>query len=301
MNLIYKAFYLCVCFCVILVAADAEEQKQSRFLKEISLKQYPEAQPIIPPPQMRWDFSGDRIYSYKLNQKVIMQMTSNILRQNTPNDETTMNTSGSLQIKSQQNGTARIVFEDLKADMQDSKAESTNGMKMQNTSTSVIQGFNEDSTFKENALSGQIGLGFLFTLPPRPIAQGETAEIPVKLPFSAMGSVLEVQGTVALRLVRYVTINNHTCVQLDSDIDISKIDVPPEVKGKHEMFVRGKATSFFDVQERQFVKASVAMVNYIMSESPTPQVQTSDESADIPELASISMTTDILFEATATP
>ena len=297
MNSVYRAFYLCVCFSLILLTAEAEEQKQSRFLKEINLKQYPQAQSLSPTPQMRWDFSADKIYSYNLKQKTVMQMTSSMVPENVPTDETTMEANVLLQIKSQANGTARIVLEDLKTDMQDSSG----GMKMQNRSPSVIQGFREDSSFKEDSASNQIGLGFLFTLPPRPMAQGETIEIPVKLPFNAMGSVLEVQGSVVLRLVRYVTINNHTCAQFESDIDVSKIDIPPEVQGKYSVFFRGKATSFFDVQERRFVSSTVAMLSHIMAEKAAPDVQTSNEPADLPETISMSMMNDALIEASPTP
>ena len=102
-------------------------------------------------------------------------------------------------------------------------------------------------------------------------------------------------------IVHYVMINNHTCAQFESDIDISKIDIPPEVKGKYAMFMRGKAISFFDIQERRFVSSTVAMLSHIMAEQASPEIQTSNEPPDLPENISMSMMNDALIEVSPTP
>ena len=68
----------------------------------------------------------------------------------------------------------------------------------------------------------------------------------------------------------YFSITNTLYIHLhhlNSNIDISKLDVPEELKGEYECSITGNATYYFDLENGYYVGADIQMVMDVMMDS----------------------------------
>lgn len=110
--------------------------------------------------------------------------------------------------------------------------------------------------------------GLLFRMPTRPLARGETAEVPVRLPFETSGSQLELGGVVRLTFTDVVEVEGRPCARIDAEIDISRLDLPVEVPGMYSYFAKGASVLFYDLGERRVVAARIALRHKKFAETP---------------------------------
>lgn len=248
---------------------------ESSFLSELEEYSYPS----LPDPQeaqlLRWDFSENKIYAYDYSQKVVTTRgNDDIFKGGTDSMEST----GKLSLKSEKDHLARFVLEDVTMSMElpSSKGEEPKEMKVQNPPV-VVQDVKEDGSMKLNDSSQALLIKLLFPLPQAALKVGEEISTPTNMPFSAVGSMLYVTGTITTKLTELVRINGKRCARIETIIDISKMDIPEELKGDYNCQVRGKSVFFFNLEDRYFIEGKLAMVMNMSVEAPMPGMTISEE------------------------
>jgi hypothetical protein len=264
--------------------------KDIKFISEIGRKSYPEATAPEPAPLLNWDFSKKQAHVYDYVQKAVNR--SNMMGGLADTDQSIDGTL-SLLVRSKGDGTATVVMKDTQMSMTvdgEKKAMRSNFPPM------AVQGMKEDGSMRTGNSSTELLLKMLSPLPTKPLKPGESVALPASMPFNIMGSVLEVTGTATVTLTGYVSINGRTCARLDTDIDISKLDVPEDLEGSYECFAKGKSVSYFDVQARSFVNLELAMTMAFSTETPSPKIEMDDEAGpDMPDTMEVSMQVNTLI------
>ncbi len=157
----------------------------------------------------------------------------------------------------------------------------------------VVQGMKEDGTGPFGDSSQDMLLKLIFPLPSKTLKIGESVDVPAQMPFNAMGSQLQVKGRSRITLTRYVLIGNHTCAQLNVDIDISDLKVPSELEGEYLCSTKGSAVFFFDISSRTFVSGSTALLTQFSIDAPMPKMNIQGEAPpNIPARSKIAMKSD---------
>jgi hypothetical protein len=262
----------------------------SQFIDQLEKQHYPQAEAPAGPKQLRWDFSRQRVYTYGYQQKASTAMDA------ARAGEQSMELQGRLQVKSQGDGTARLVLDQLEAKMLFGGAddgEDSNGprtMKRQMPSI-VLSGMSEDGRVQAKGGSQKMLMKILFPLPDKALAPGGTADVPLSMPFNAMGSPLTVKGQSRITLTDYVTIDGKRCARLKTRMDIDKLDVPEELEGEYQAQAHGQGVFYFSPAQHRFVRGSLAVRMDMSIDAPMPQAA----GGDGPERAKTAMTYDTLI------
>ena len=275
--------------------------RESQFLKKLDGKEYADATAPASAPVLRWDFSEERVYTYAYEQE--MRVKTDLgpgFRGDLGAAEQSISGQGALLIKSQGDGTADLVLKDMKIA---TRVDWGNGKKPETLEMAapvmVVQDVAEDGSASFGDSSQALLLKMLFPLPTESLALGESDEVPVQLPFNAMGSVLQVKGRMRITLTRYVEIGDRTCAQLDGDIDISELDVPAELEGDYHCSMKGQSVFFFDVSERCFVSGETALLMRMDVDAPMPSMSVGGrDEPELPERAQMDMFMDTLMRVT---
>lgn len=280
-----------------------QSQTASRFLKELKKHDYPETAAPAEAPVFRWDFSGKAVHRYTYEQEMTAK-TSMAMISKTPTDmQQAITAKGQLLIKSQGDRTAHLFLKDVRmiSKMKLGKGQEKGTME-QKAPPLFLQGMEEDGSAPYGDSSQELLLRILLPLPPKSLKVGESAVVPAQMPFNAMGSRLQVKGRLHITLTKYVKIGERTCAQFDTDIDISKLDVPPEMGEdyKYSCSAKGKSVFFFDIEERCFVLGTIALLMKLGVDAPTPTMNMPgvEPPADRAERSKMSMVTDILTRVT---
>jgi len=279
---------------------DLESLVASRFLEQLPKMEYPEARPPDAPPILRWDFSGKQLHQYAFEQRVKAQTRAALALKDASDIEQSISAKGKLLVKSQGNRKADLVLQDVTAHM----TMSTDALDKPKTTTQtlrpiVVQGMQEDGSSKVGDSSQETLLKLLFPLPSKPLKVGESVDVPAQMPFNAMGSLLHVEGRSRITLTRYVRIGRRTCARLDTDIDISKVDVPSELKGDYACSAKGASVFYFDLEGRCFISGTVAVLMRVEFDAPIPQVKGPAKAMPkMPKRMQMSMVSDNLIRIT---
>lgn len=223
---------------------------------------------------LRWDFVTPRTMAYDYTQTV--KNTSEMGGQSgiTQNLES----SGTLLMKSERDKTARMVLKDIKAQMNAAvPGKSEISPASMDLPVQVVSGIQENGSISGGNSEQEVLVKLLFPLPPGPLKQGETAEIPVKIPFNMMGSVLDATGLLRTKLVRFVKVGGRLCAQLETVVDVGKLEIPPEVESKAQFEVKGITIALFDLEEHRFVAASQALMLAFRIDIPLPKIDLKGE------------------------
>ena len=283
-------------------------QNESCFLNEIDKNSYPKAKAPEKPPLLRWDFSGNKVYAYDYRQEL-----KNKYDMGGPapvkDAEQVIEGKGKLLLKSRGNRTANLVLKDMQVEMKitkmgfETKDKTPGSMKLKKFPPIVVQGVKEDSAMKVANSSQEMLIKLLFPLPPKPLKVGESADVPAFLPFNAMGSLLHVTGESTITLTSYVTINGRTCARLETKTDISKLDVPEEMKGTYGCLATSRSVFYFDIEERAFVRGGLAFLMKMRVDAPMPEMEVPDMPAlqDAPKRMKMQMEMDTIISLERAP
>jgi hypothetical protein len=109
-----------------------------------------------------------------------------------------------------------------------------------------------------------------------------------------MGSLLHVTGNSEIKLADYVQINGKTCAKLKTEIDISTLNVPEEMKGNYKCQVKGRSIFYFNIEDRHFMSGRVAMLMSMRVEALTPKMDFPQEinKGSVPETVKMAMDSD---------
>jgi hypothetical protein len=279
---VFVATSLCSTFCR---AETNTSATASQFVKEVGKENFKKAEPPSAAPVFLLDFSKDKVvhtYSYQQEVRIKTDMGQE------------MSAKGLLLIKSQGDSTAELVLKDMKISM---KSEDEPKTMEQQMPPFAVQGMKEDGSGSFGNSSQDMVLKMLFPLPPKPIKVGESVDVPAQMPFDAMGSVLNATGRSRITLTQYVTIDGRTCAQLDVDTDISKLEVPSELKGEYRCSTKGTSVFYFDVADRSFVSGTIALIMQFSIDAPMPQMNIpGEDTSDMPKRSKMSMGSDNLIK-----
>lgn len=275
----------------------------SQFAKHVNRGQYKGVAAPTAAPVFRWNFGSQDVHSYTYEQEVRSKTDMGSFGDKSDDmDQVEMSAKGTLLIKSQGNGTAELVLKDMKMSAKMNSGGDKKPKIMEQTAPPlVVQGMKEDGSGSFGNSSQDMLMKMLFPLPAKFMKVGDSVDVPMQMPFNAMGSVLQVSGRSRITLARYVKIGKHTCAQLDVDTDISEIKIPSELKGEYKCSTKGTAVFYFDVANRYFVSGTIAELMQFSIDAPAPKMKIPGEkTSDIPERSKMSMISDNLIRVELT-
>ena len=235
---------------------EADPPKQSAHLLEVTGTNYERLPQEVDPLVLRWDFSGDKIYAYNLEN---IADSSSSLTKNSADSPIRMTSKGVLEIKSQGDGTGRVVLRDVTMTMEGLGEDALAEPMTSHSQPVVVQGMQEDGSFGLGNAATDAMFRLIFPLPSQPLTVGETATIPFVFPVNVMGSPLEAHGSVSVVLSGLVYARGHQCAQLDSRIEVQNVELPDEITATFRLGVSGQGRYFFDVEEHRLLEATVAV------------------------------------------
>ncbi|MCP4609747.1 MAG: hypothetical protein GY845_13650 [Planctomycetes bacterium] len=162
-------------------------------------------------------------------------------------------------IVSQSDHTAKIVIQFTKFEVEDDGTDIT-GIEEILASSLTIEGLHENGVLKNIDETTDNLLVIIFPLPPKPLLIGQSADVPMKIPYDFYGSKLFVEGRTRITLEKYVNIRGNTCAVLEADIDISDFAVPENIPGDHSASFKGNSVFYFDINEHCFVSGTLHLV-----------------------------------------
>lgn len=275
-----------------------EEEKQKQVplkqLRQLEKKNYPEATAPQKAPNFRWDFSKKRVYTYSYEQDA--QWKSNMGSDKSDHDmEQSVSAKGKLLVKSHGNSTADLVLKDMNMTTKMNVGKDNKHME-QEFPPFVMQGIKEDGSGKWGDSSQDLFLKLLFPIPTKSLKVGESVDVPQDMPFSAMGSLLTVKGQSRITLIKYVKIGKCTCAELDVDVDVSKLEIPPELEGKYSCSTKAKSVFYFDINNRCFVSGSTSILMQFSVDVPVPKVKLpGEDTSNMPKRTQMAMTMDTIL------
>ena len=213
--------------------------------------------------QFEWDFSKKRKFIYSFSQTVNGE---NKMDKDRPAEKTYMTGVGHLNLRVKENNLADLSLTDVEMNMIMFNEDGTPRDTMtQKAPTNVVQDMKPDGSFGDS--NTDILFDMLFPLPNKKLEKGDSDEVPMQMPFNANGSRLFSKGQNTLTFTGYEEIEGRNCAVLKGEIDISKLDVPDELKGEYECSTTGNATYYFDLENGFYVGADIQMVMDVMMDS----------------------------------
>lgn len=215
--------------------------------------------------QFRWDFSKKRKFIYSFSQTVNGE---NKMDKDRPANKTYMTGVGHLNIRVKEKNLAVLSLTDVETQIVMYNEDGTPKDTMtQKVPAPVVMDMKPDGSFGDS--NTDILLDMLCPLPNKSLSKGDSDEIPMLMPFNANGSRLFAKGQNVLTFTGYEEIEGHNCAVLNGVFDISKLDIPEELKGEYECSAKGNATYYFDLENGFYVGADVKMAMDIMMDTET--------------------------------
>ncbi|MCB0798604.1 MAG: hypothetical protein KDB85_13385 [Chitinophagales bacterium] len=215
--------------------------------------------------QFQWDFSKQRIFIYSFSQTVNGE---NKMDKDRPAAKTYITGVGHLNVRVKENNLADLSLTDIEMKMILFNEDGTPRDTMtQKAPTNVVQDMKPDGSFGDS--NTDILFDMLFPLPNKNLEKGDSDKIPMQMPFNVNGSRLYSKGQNTLTFTGYEEIEGRNCAVLKGVIDISKLDIPEELKGEYECSTTGNATYYFDLENGFYVAADIQMLMDVMMDSET--------------------------------
>jgi len=252
--------------------AENNSKAPSSFADEIDRQEYKETEPPAAAPVFRWNFTNKDVHTYSYEQNMVTQADMGFVRGGKPGStKRLMSTTGEgvVTMKSEGDGTAELVVKINKMGMKMAGRKDLNPPDGVFPPT-IVKGVKEDGSGPFGNNLQDLYVRSLFPLPAKSLKVGESVDVPVELPFNVIGTILSVKGHVRITLTRYVKIAQRTCAQLDVKTDISKVEVPPDMKGEYKCSTQGTSVYYFDVAKRVFVSGTTALKTHFSIDAPAP-------------------------------
>lgn len=215
--------------------------------------------------QFQWDFSKQRKFIYSFSQTVNGE---NKMDKDRPAEKTYMTGIGHLNVRVKENNLADLSLTGIEMQIIIFNEDGTPRDTMtQKAPVNVVQDMKPDGSFSDSNVD--ILFDMLFPLPNKDLEKGDSDEIPMKMPFNVNGSRLYSKGQNTLTFKGFKEIEGRNCAVLKGIINVSKLDVPEELKGDYECSSTGNATYYFDLENGYYVGADIQMVMDVMMDSET--------------------------------
>lgn len=215
--------------------------------------------------QFQWNFSQPRKFVYSFSQIVDGE---NRWNKDRPIDKTHMAAVGHVNVRVKENKLADLSLTDIEVKSVDYGGDGTpEDTVTTEMSTTVVQDMKADGSFDDS--NADILFGLLFPLPNKSLKKGDVDEIPMQMPFNISGSRLFAKGQNTLTFRGYEEIEGRKCAVLNGIINISKLDIPEELKGEYKFSTTGDATYYFDLENGYYVGADIKLVMDVLVDSET--------------------------------
>lgn len=199
--------------------------------------------------KIEWNFENKSKIVYSYSQEIISE---NKLSKNDNLNKTYIIGKGKLNIIIKDKDFADLSITNLKVKMKSDISKDT----IFNTQNDIlIQDLKTDGSFLSN--SGNELFQTLLPIINKKISQSETYNIPLVLSYNFNGSTVNSKGFNKLTFVKYENLNEHNCAVLKGEINISKLNLPNNIKGKYELTQTGNGTYYFDIENGYFIKSIV--------------------------------------------
>ena len=207
----------------------------------------------------KWDFSKQRKFVYTFSQTV---NAVNTMGKGAPTNKTFMTGMGHLNVRVKENHMADLSLTDVDMRMvrYDENGVPSDTIK-QKIPANVVQDMKPDGSL--GGTHTNIMFDLIFPLPNKALEKGDSDIVLVQMPFNANGSRLFSKGHNKLTYIKQEEAEGIKCVVLNGEIDISKLDVPEELKGTYGCVVTGNATYYFDLVHGFYVGADIFMITEI--------------------------------------
>lgn len=211
-----------------------------------------------------WDFSKPKKITYSFSQSFEGYFTMN--REQEPQTDRLIE-QGHLRIDVNNNQLADLVLYDLVSSRISYISEnSTNDTLQLNQPDRIITGMQPDKNFGDSG--PDIFYKMIFPLPEKSLQIGETANIPMEMPFYAGTASLKVQGENQLTFTGYTTYKSYECAVLKGNIDISTIHLPAHLEGIYESALQGTGTYYFDPLLKHYVAVELDLNIHMKMDVP---------------------------------
>jgi len=269
----------------------------SGHISEVKASNYEQLPSPESPLNFQWDFAREETHAYTLS-----QINDNVSRMHAQDSDEVARTTGTgiLEIKSQGDGTAKVVLREMKVSLKHDDGEVPDDqMRDFKSPPIVVQGMQEDGTFPSSQTRVDALFRLLFPLPDEPLLVGESVIQHFQFPVNAMGSPLSAEGRVTVRFSGLVYIRGRECAQLDTSIEIDDVEIPEEIEGTLHVRGSGEGRLFFDVEAHRLHEATVAFVVSMETAFPRPEGWDAIGEEEDPGVMEMRMTSDSLVKLTA--
>lgn len=202
-----------------------------------------------------WDFTKQRNLIYSYYQIV---NNENKMSRNEPANISKMTALGNLKIKIKDTNLADLSLIDIEMNSVDFDSDGNPRDTMTHKAPlQVMQDMKPDGSFSDSNID--IMFKLLFPLPSKDLNKGESDIVEMQMPFNANGTRLIAKGFNTLEFSGFETIQERKCAVLNGVIDISDMKVPEELTGEFKNSTTGKATYYFDLEDKIYVGADIDM------------------------------------------
>lgn len=212
---------------------------------------------------LSWDFSKERSYIYSYSQSVD---GFNKMGKNDKGKISLITGVGKLTVDVKENNLADLSFIDMEMTMimfdEDLNPSDT---ILHNAPINIVQDLKPDGSFADE--NTNILFKIIFPLPSQKLELNKSEEIPLKIPFNAMGNVLYSTGGNTLTFIRYEEMQGRNCAVFKGVIDVSDLDVPSKLEGEYKCNTTGLATYYFDAEHGYYVGVDVQMMMAVLMET----------------------------------
>lgn len=237
-----------------------------RFADAVDAEKYPSARAPEAVPVLHWRFNAKRDYRYKFQQT----SAGRVQRFGSEGETDTKSTAaGDLIVRSQGDGSARLVLENVKVQTSFGVGKEARDLS-QDQPTAVLGAMREDGTVESSAPAQQALVKLLFPLPPRTLGVGDSVDLPIDIPFNAMGSALPAKGRTRLTNAGWVLLGKRLCIEFRGDTTFDELSVPEEIAGKYRFAMMARSAFFFDPTEQRFVRGVIAISTLVDADVPVP-------------------------------
>lgn len=201
----------------------------------------------------QWDFSQPKTIVYTYSQTVNGE---NIMQKDAVPIKSFITGEGFLKIKIKENQLADLSLTDIDMTMVSYNPDgSPKDTVRQKAPASVVENMKPSGGF--GATQTDVLFDLFFPLPKKNLQEGESYDIPMKVPFNVGGSQLFSKGRNQLTFLGYETLDGTQAAVLEGDIKIMDIHIPEEFTGNYESKTTGKAKYYFDMENSYFLGADI--------------------------------------------
>ena len=211
-----------------------------------------------------WDFSKQRKLIYSISQTTTSENV--IGAKGLPETKSSISMLGKLNVRVKENNHADISLTDMSTHITSYNAKGEVQHEMdQEVPAVVVQDMGSDGSFSDP--TSEMLFHIMFPLPKQNLEEGDSEKVATQMPFNANGSRLYVKGTNTLTFKGYEEVLERNCAVLESEIDVSDLEIPEELVGDYQCTMKGTGTYYFDLEDQIYVGADVEVAIFMKMES----------------------------------